>query len=249
MVKTIRKLRQWPRLLKRSGFHYWGMKRARAPYWVSAGGGTCRIFADNDPGVREDYREIVIDDFYGIFGYSRREKPSLIVDIGANIGIFSRLCTLLFPDADICAYEPNPGAVYWLRKNAGDTHIRIFPYAVAKEGGDVTMFTRCDSLCGARIEPCGDLKVQSIAAREVAKGEDIDLLKMDCEGSEWSILEETNLLKRTKDFFLEYHLTGGHTIQELYGLVEGAGHRVTRHLPRREYHTNFGCLWSSRIKE
>ncbi len=209
----------------------------------------CRVFADRDPGVRLDYREIVVEDYYDIFSYSKRNRqsrPSVIADVGANVGMFSRLCSLLFPATDIYAYEPNPEALRWLRMNAGSTRIKVFPYAVCERDGTVMLNTDFESTCGTRIDSNGKVRAEAIGASRVAEGRPIDLLKMDCEGSEWSILKEPGLLGRTKDFFLEYHLWDGHTIGELRALVERAGHRISRISPRAEYHTNFGFLWSSR---
>jgi len=223
------------------------MKRARPPYWISAKGRSCRVFVDNDRGVGDDYKEIIAEDCYNIFRYARSANPSVIADIGANVGIFAKLATVLFPEADIYAYEPNPEALKWLRKNAESTRIRVSPYAVSLQAGEVIMETRFESTCGAKVAPGGDLRVKAIAASEVADGRPIDLLKMDCEGSEWTILKDHGLLGRTKDLVLEYHAWEGHTVEELRSLVEKGGHRILRAEARREYHTNFGFLWSTKI--
>lgn len=54
----------------------------------------------------------------------------------------------------------------------------------------------------------------------------IDLLKVDCEGSEWTILRDPSLLRHTKEFCLEYHLFAGHSLDELRELIEASGHLV-----------------------
>jgi FkbM family methyltransferase len=224
------------------------MRMANPPYWISACGRTCRLFADYDPGVREDYREIVVEDYYGIFGYARRARPSVIVDVGANVGMFSKLCSLFFPDAEIYAYEPNPEALRWLERNAQGSRIKVCPYAVTGCSGDVALNTNFESTCGAKVEPGGAVRVQGIAASRVAEGKLIDLLKMDCEGSEWVILKDPSLLARTQDFFLEYHLWDDHTLEELRAAVEKADHCISRIAPRKEYHANFGFLWSTHVR-
>jgi len=147
------------------------------------------------------------------------------VDIGANIGVFSKLCSALFPEADICAYEPNPRALAWLRENAAGTLIRVLPVAVGQASGVVKLDTSCDSAIG-RVTDAGDLVVECIAASDVAAGRTIDLLKIDCEGSEWSILRDASLLRRSREFCLEYHLFDGHTVEEMRALIVQSGHRI-----------------------
>ena len=64
-----------------------------------------------------------------------------------------------------------------------------------------------------------------VAASDLADGRQIDFLKMDCEGSEWSILRDPSLLERTIEFCLAYHLRR-RSVEELKQLVEASGHRV-----------------------
>lgn len=242
-MKTVENIKYLKNILFRSGFHYFRMSMAHPPYWIAANGKSCQVFAGDDLGSATCYREIIVNDFYEIFNYSKQFNPSLIVDIGANIGIFSKLCSLLFPDANIYAYEPNPIALNWLEKNAQLTHIKVFPYAVGIQEGLVLLDSNCDSTTG-KISEEGNISVQCIAVSEVAQGRPIDLLKMDCEGSEWSILQNPELLKRTHSFCMEYHLFEQHTLQELQNLIEKADHRIVSVTPQVDWDSKVGCLWS-----
>lgn len=245
-MQVIQQINTFKNLIFRSNFHYFRMSMLQPPYWIAANGKTDRILAGNDVGSATCYREIVVDDCYDIFNYSKHSNPSVIVDIGANVGIFSKVCSLLFPDADIYAYEPNPTALNWLQQNAELTRIKVFPCAVAERAGVVMLDGQCDSTVG-RIGEEGNLAVNCIAVSEVAEGHQIDLLKMDCEGSEWSILQNTELLGRTKNFCMEYHLFEGHTLQELQELIEKAGHRVVLVRPQTDWESTVGFLWSTLI--
>ncbi len=69
---------------------------------------------------------------------------------------------MLFPDADIYAYEPNPAPLEWLEQNAADTNISVFPVAVGDERGTARFDTSFDSTLG-RISKGGDLEVTCIA--------------------------------------------------------------------------------------
>jgi FkbM family methyltransferase len=201
------------------------MAMLQPPFWLSANGKTCRVAAGNDAGSGSCYAEVVVEDCYEIFDYAKRANPKVIVDIGANLGMFSKLCSLLFPQADIYAYEPNPSALEWLRRNAEGTEIQVFPCAVGQSSGMVKLDTSCDSTIG-HITEAGDLSVQCIAASNIATGRQIDFLKMDCEGSEWAILQDPTLLNRTTEACLEFHLVDHHTLDELRDLIEKADHRV-----------------------
>jgi FkbM family methyltransferase len=219
------RLRNSARLLQRSHFHYYRMAMLQPPFWLSVNGKTCRVAAGNDAGSGSCYAEVVIEDCYEIFNYARRANPKVIVDIGANLGMFSKLCSMLFPQADIYAYEPNPSALKWLRRNAEDTRIQVTPCAVGRTSGLVKLDTSCDSTIG-QISEDGDLEVQCVAAVEVAAGKQIDFLKMDCEGSEWEILQDTTLLNRSKEACLEFHLIDNRSLDELCALIEKAEHRI-----------------------
>lgn len=115
------------RLLRRSRFHYYRYAVTRPPYWLWADGQLWRIAASDEPGTGSCYSEVAVEDCYGIFSYARRARPRLIVDIGANLDMFSKLCSMLFPDADIYAYEPHPSPLIWLRQNASGTKIQVVP--------------------------------------------------------------------------------------------------------------------------
>jgi FkbM family methyltransferase len=224
-MNTLVRLKNSARLLQRSHFHYYRMAMLQPPFWLSANGKTCRVAAGNDAGSGSCYAEVVVEDCYEIFRYARRANPKVIVDIGANLGMFSKLCSLLFPEAAIYAYEPNPGALKWLRQNAEGTRIQVIPCAVGQISGLVKLDTSCDSTIG-QITEDGDLEVQCVAASEVAAGDQIDFLKMDCEGSEWAILQDPTLLGRAKEACLEFHLVDNHSLDELCDLIDKAEHRV-----------------------
>ena len=191
----------------------------RPPFWLRANGEVRRVAAGPESGAATCYWEVAVDDCYGLFAYASRAQPRVIADVGANVGIFSTLCSMLFPEAAIDAYEPNPAALVWLRQNAARTRIQVHPVAVGEAAGMVKLDTTYDSTVG-RVWDGGDYSVRCISASDIAEGRAIDLLKIDCEGSEWSVLRDPSLLARSRDCRLEYHLIDGHTEADLRSLFE-----------------------------
>lgn len=215
------------------------------PFWLSANGQTCRIFAGQNSGAGSCYSEVAVEDCYGLFSYAKNADPRVVADIGANIGIFSKLCAMMFPRAEIYAYEPNPAALEWLERNTAGTNVRVFPHAVSDKTGEVRFDPSYDSTLG-HIAESGSMCVHTIGAAEVADGRQIDLLKMDCEGAEWSILKESSLLKRTNSLCLEYHLIDDRPLGDLIKLIEAAGHTVQSPITSKDGGRS-GLLRTSRI--
>jgi FkbM family methyltransferase len=235
------------KLLLRSNFHYLSLKMMREPLWLKVHGKSCRIYGGNLKSNFDIYNEVILEDIYGMFEYSKKSNPALIVDIGAHVGMFSKLCGLLFPDVEIHAYEPYLPVLEWLERNSEGTCIKVFPYAVENKSSSVMLDTDC-SPGSTMVSLKGKLVVKCVAASEVAKGRKIDLVKMDCEGSEWSILQDIEFLKRIKDLRMEYHLYDNHTLQELQDLIERAGHRILcikKLNPVWPDNKKLGVLWST----
>ena len=131
----LTRIRRSITLISRSNFHYYRIGQVHDPFWVGTATKSGLVYGGNLKGSYYAYNEIVIDDEYGIYGYLRRTAPRLIVDIGAHVGMFSKLCSLAFPEAVIYAYEPNPGSFKWLKQNCKGTRITPFEKAVLGRGG------------------------------------------------------------------------------------------------------------------
>jgi predicted RNA methylase len=109
----------------------------RPPYQIYVRGEKVKLLAPDTSSQFDVYLQLAIDDCYGLLNIYSKVKPSVIADIGANSGFFSRLCSLYFPQARIYAYEPNPDSFKWLKQNCEGTLITPFEKAVLGRGGAV----------------------------------------------------------------------------------------------------------------
>ena len=93
----------------------------------------------------------------------------------------------------------------------------------------------------------GQIHASVVPFREVIEraGGKIDLLKLDCEGAEWELLEEESLWSGIQHLAMEYHLWAkpGTTVETLKRQLEKVGYRV-RGIDQLSQ--DFGLLFASR---
>jgi FkbM family methyltransferase len=175
-----------------------------------------------------------VNDVYEGDAYRTRLQPVLmksakvVVDIGAHIGCFAKLCHEANPDAKIICVEACPENIEALRANVG-SFAEVVHAACTYEPGPVAMLNalrpNCESTGGSVVVPASALSNSGMEqpgykywhdTRELPKvtleelmrrfGFDrIDLLKLDCEGSEFSILGQTPSIDRISFIMGEYH--------------------------------------------
>jgi FkbM family methyltransferase len=172
--------------------------------------------------VREDYGAI--------------PSGGAVVDIGANIGIFS-LYAASHRAAKVSAYEPNSEAFQCLLKNIDANGLKavVTPsqLAVTNRDGATVKFPTKASMYNAIItdENCSDFEfVQTISlARILGQTGKVDILKLDCEGAEYDILLNASqeALSQVASIRMEYHP----------GQTRELGAALQRH-GFRQYHLN-----------
>lgn len=191
-------------------------------------------------------REVIEDDAYGLRGLTGLDLRT-IVDVGAHVGAFSLLAKRLFPAARLIAVEPNPRSAELLRHNlAGLPGVEVHEAAVRYDGADVLTASlgasasgfmapadRVDELLPPnfqdRLWRCRAVgRVPTVTLEELAQGAPIDLLKLDCEGSEHDILSRASdaLLSRCGLVLGELHDARGHAPFEALLRRRLPGHQV-----------------------
>jgi FkbM family methyltransferase len=141
-----------------------------------------------------------------------------VLDIGANAGISAVYFAASFPQAEVHAFEPDPGNCDLLRLNAqacGRIHVHAF--ALGASDGELTLYESDEAINfggfsahTVGVDPARSKKVpMRHAGRCLAELgiQSIDLLKIDTEGAEWDILTAVDpaLLGQTRVIMGELH--------------------------------------------
>ncbi|HTQ74992.1 MAG TPA: FkbM family methyltransferase [Burkholderiales bacterium] len=160
------------------------------------------------------FREVFLAGEYYI------ETPNtrpVIVDCGANVGMSVLYFKHLFPNARILAFEPNPNAFRMLQKNVAANGIRdveLHNIALSDREGEISFFISSDpgTLLGStRRDRGGNIELKAKAGRlsQYLRDErQVDLVKIDVEGSELSIIDElieASSLGKVDQYIVEYH--------------------------------------------
>jgi len=173
--------------------------------------------------------------------YRVRADDEVILDLGANVGIFTLYAARTAPQAKVFSVEPFPSTfrrlVATVRNHHLDSRVTCLNYAAT-------------GASGVRLMPGGQGPSQRqalVPAASMASGTEVmgktiesmleenhllhvDLLKMDIEGSEYEVLLSTppRVLSRIDRIALEYHGDSApYSRQQLFDHLEQAGFKVT----------------------
>lgn len=139
-----------------------------------------------------------------LLGRLTAASPSLIIDVGANKGVYTAELRRRYPLAEIHAFEPSATNVAHLRSRFdGDARVTIVPAALSDGTGQLTLYSNSAgsglaSLTRRRLDHFGkkfDLEEKVDAMRfedywtsSLAKRE-LDFVKVDVEGHELGALK------------------------------------------------------------
>lgn len=169
---------------------------------------------------------------------------STVVDIGANVGIFSVKAGRRAHNIRVFSYEPFPESFAALKENIRLNGLEgsVVPTnaAVAGRKGELELFFRPHDPGGVSLYKYGDtselssIKVPAITLVDIFREHAIDYcdyLKMDCEGAEEQIVLETpkELFSRIKSITMEWH----------YDLNKLSTEEFRRHLEMLGYKTDY----------
>ena len=162
------------------------------------------------------FHRIFLRDEYRLAGIPL-QSWECVVDLGANVGIFSSRVSELA--RKVFSYEPFPGNREQLEKNLKTReNITVIHKAVAEKPGIIRLFMPESKRCTGSYSSFPDLRVSTESYQEVPsitlnqifddnKIFRCDLLKIDIEGQEYEVLHSTDdeVLSRTMRIHGEYH--------------------------------------------
>ena len=171
------------------------------------------------------FKEIFMTDVYEIDTLvGQLPKNPVVIDIGANAGFFAIQLLSKVDTATIYAYEPMPANIKALEQTLGQNtrlqqNIQLFQLAVTGKPLDqLDLFAEAEetnqvvasAFAGFNENNIRKITVPCITFSEVIQRnnlEVIDLLKLDCEGSEYDIIYNTapDLIQRINRMTVEVH--------------------------------------------
>lgn len=189
----------------------------------------------NTPTASQLIHEIFTDN-YKVLERKLNLASGVILDIGANEGMFSILMAKLFPTTRILSFEPVPKTFFTMIKNIGLNNItNIYPYNLGVGGkSNKSEIIYCDKTYsgGSSMVVKHNPDSQDMINIEVVALDDIfnptkfpfidrvKLLKMDIEGAEYETLYNSTILPRVDNMVAEFHINDrltsmGYDINEL----------------------------------
>jgi FkbM family methyltransferase len=194
------------------------------------------------------FKEIFLTDFYSVRDLERAlPREPVVIDVGANAGYFGMMLFSRVPRARMCAFEPIEEnyqlcAANIARNRALDGRITLRHAAVTgtpvesvelfadAAGSSVTasVFAGFDPHNARRV------RVKAVAIADILRDHQltcVDLLKLDCEGSEYPILYDSprELWQAVRAIALEVHDLDDdrRNVRELTRYLEDLGYRCS----------------------
>jgi len=196
----------------------------------------------SEKGMDGEFIEVLLDDCYGLEQLS--ESLIKIIDVGANVGLFSIAARNRFPQAIIHAYEPNPNLESYLKHQSEIAKFEYFMEAVGAQEGKVRLDIReVSGKTRSTVSESGDIPMVSLKRAIERIGGHVDLAKVDCEGAEWLLFEDREIWQFVQNLALEYHLWSGHSHAETRQVIESLGFQIKKQIPIDKW---YGLILASR---
>ena len=135
-----------------------------------------------------------------------------IVDVGANVGYSVIYWASIFRNAAVAAFEPHPEILRALRAdlelNGLTERVTIFPVAAGTQDTTALLTDTGVSSTLTRDRSSNGYEVRVRDFFETVGKDQIDLLKMDCEGTEFDLIADSRFANlNVTSMVLEWHAT------------------------------------------
>ena len=145
------------------------------------------------------------------------KEDDIIVDIGAHVGYFTIYAANLAKKGKIISYEPSKSSFLILEKNIKInkfSNVKLENLAVSKIHGKAWLYTdNMDEISNSLYNLNKNFEVQEVETITLSDIflkyglDEIDFLKMDCEGAEYDIILNSpkSILNKIKKMSIEIH--------------------------------------------
>jgi FkbM family methyltransferase len=194
---------------------------------------TIRI--NDGPNAYVGLKDIFVNRIYHF--ESRRPDP-LIIDCGSNIGLSILYFVSTYPSSRVIGFEPDPTILPYLQENIalnGVHNAQLVHAAVSARPGitalhsDGTYGSCLARQASADAAPTASTyDVPCVRLRDYLT-ETVDFLKMNIEGAEWEVLEDSeDRLSQVQEMIIEYHHLPGlpRTLHHILALLHRQGFEV-----------------------
>jgi len=190
--------------------------------------------------LRDDVDESIVNEIFKFKEYRRageiiQDVGGVILDVGAHAGYFALWAIAQNSEAKIFCLEPIKANFDFLKENIKENkakNIKAENVALYKETGQVSIFLSEDSHNHSLL-PISENKeiVKAVSFADFVKKnkiKNISLLKMDIEGGEYEIFQNSTveISTITENIFLEYHQTESKNFKVIENILRQNGFTV-----------------------
>jgi len=177
------------------------------------------------------YEDIFINEIYR---FESEKKDPIILDCGSNIGLAALYFKSIYPMSELHCFEPDPNNFSILNKNLTENkciNIHLHQKAIWKDNNGISfiaMGSEGSKIAEGNFENTLIINTQCFSEL-LNQFQTIDLLKLDIEGAEKTILLEEGIsLHNVNNLFIEYHGKTDETVtlRKIIQLAENFGYKV-----------------------
>ncbi len=180
-------------------------------YRIKLSGYSQSIFLRKDTSDRNVFREIFL---FRLYAFPIKDIPKVIIDGGANIGLSSVYFANRFKESLVYAIEPEGSNLEALQKNvAGYPNVKIVSAALWPTDTRLKIKNTNESKWAISVEETTSREADTLEGISIStllekfSIDQIDLLKLDIEGSERELFSRgaDTWLPKTKSIVIELH--------------------------------------------
>ncbi len=186
-----------------------------------------------------------------IYHFEAARPDPRVLDCGSNIGLSVLYAKQAYPAARVTAFEADPRLLPVLRENLarnGLAGVNTVEAVLGAHDGTVTLTS--EGACGSYVAGSTDVVIEATgAASHTVRcvrlrdwlAEPVDFLKMNIEGAEWEVLEDSaDRLRSVREMVTEYHHLPRlpRTLHRILNLLDRSGFEYLIH--DLDYESNGG---------